>query len=224
VTLAHWDEPEAPWDRLQLGPHVMPGIWEITSGECARQVDHKKTKDKDGARIRDMGLLPPRMSARGRMSTVEDWEMLQQTMPDIHPRKAGGIKFPLSIFHPATALLGVTQVYVERIRPPEIKDGILEISIDMIEWSDSPKETKVKKKTAAPSGYIGTDEDAAILRAQNQNWAQRVGGISGNVNFGAAPQTNFDRATDADFAKLTGDDSRSPPEASVVGAINPSSR
>jgi hypothetical protein len=193
----------------------MPGIWEITSGECARQVDHKKTKDKDGARIRDMGLLPPRMSARGRMSTVEDWEMLQQTMPDIHPRKAGGIKFPLSIFHPATALLGVTQVYVERIRPPEIKDGILEISIDMIEWSDQPKPTKVKTKPTP------TDADVAIMVAQLRGAGQFNTSVlqAANISYDP-PASTFDE----DFAKLTGEDTRHPPEFTAVSSIDPSSR
>jgi len=202
----------------------MPGIWEITGGECARQVDHKKTKDKDGARIKDLGLLPPRFSARGRMCTPEDWDALQQIIPDINPRKKGGPKFPLSIFHPAVALLGVNTIYVERIRPPELKDGILEIQIDMIEFAE-PKKTNVSKKPATPSGYIGTDEDAQILAAQNRNWALRRAGISGTGNFedaGAPNQSNFDHASDAEFAKLTGEDTRHSPSDTVVASIDPS--
>jgi hypothetical protein len=216
MTLAHWDEPEAPWDRLQLGPHVMPGIWEITSGECARQVDHKKTKDKDGARIHDMGLLPPRLSARGRMVTVEDWEMLQQIMPDIHPKKKGGIKFPLSIFHPAVAVLGVLQVYVERIRPPEIKDGVLEISLDMIEWSDQPKPTKIKNKVDP-----ATDADVAIMVAQLRGAGQFSTSTLQAANISYDPPA---RTFDEDFALLTGSDTRHPPEFSAAKSIDPTSR
>lgn len=223
MTLGHWDDADAPWDKLRLGIHSMPGIWEITSGECARQVDHKKTKGKDGARIKDLGLLPPRFSARGKMCSHGDWLLLQQVMPDIHPKKKGGIKFPLAIFHPAVALLGVTQIYVERVRAPEIKDGILEIQIDMIEWTAEPKETKTTNKTSAPSGYIGTDESMAILAAQNRNWALRRAGFAGTGNFEApTQQTNFDSATDEEFAKLTGDDTRNPPSATTVAAIDPS--
>jgi hypothetical protein len=225
--LAHWDDPDAPWDRLTLGDHVMPGVWEITGGECARQVDHKKTKDKDGARIRDLGLIPPRMAARGRLTSREDWDELQKIMPDIHPKKKGGIKFPLAIFHPAVALLGVSQIYVERIRPPEIKDGVLEIQIDMIDFGD-PKETKVSKKPAVPSGYIGTDEDNAILAAQNRNWGLRRAGITLTDQFAnttaSGPQSNFDKASDAEFAKLTGEDTRHPPHENVVGSIDPSTQ
>lgn len=223
-SLSHWDEPEAPWDRLQLGVHVLPGVWEITSGECARQVDHKKTKDKDGARIKDLGLLPPRFSAKGKMVSPEDWDALQDIIPDINPRKNGGPKFPLSIFHPAIAVLGVTTVYVERIRPPELHDGILEISIDMIEFTE-PKPTKISKKPATPSGYIGTDEDARMLAAQNKNWGLRVADITLTDQFiNAKPsdfQQNFDKASQDDFAKLTGDDTRHPPDASVVDSIDP---
>ena len=213
MTLSHWDDPDAPWDRLMLGGHVMPGIWEITSGECARQVDHKKTKDKDGARIQDMGLLPPRMSARGRMCSVEDWEMLQQIMPDIHPKKKGGLKFPLSIFHPAVALLGVSQVYVERVRPPEIKDGILELAIDMIEWTSDPKATKVKKTSAEPP----MDADVAIMVAQLRGAGQFHTSTLQAANISYQPP---EYTLDDDFAALSGQ-SRNPPEFTVSKSIDP---
>lgn len=223
--LLHWDHKSAPWDRLELGVFVMPGVWEITGGECARQVDHKKTKDKDGANIQDLGLLPPRITARGRMVSKKDWDTLQFIMPDINPRKPGGPKFPLTIFHPAVALLGVNTVYVERIRPPELKDGILEIQIDMIEFAE-PKATKIVKKPAAPSAYIGTDEDAAILAAQQGNWGLRRGKFGGTVTPGgslAGDELNlkFDHASDEEFAKLTGEDTRHPPSDTAVASINP---
>lgn len=220
--LLHWDDASAPWDKLLLGPHTMPGVWEITSGECARQVDHKKTKDKDGARIKDLGLLPPRFSARGRMVTQKDWDALQNLMPDINPRKKGGPKFPLTIFHPAIALLGVNTIYVERIRPPELKDGVLEIQIDMIEFVSEPKATKIVKKPAAPSGYIGTDEDAAMLAAQNRNWGLRSANIALTDQVATTTaSTGFVPATDDEFAKLTGEDTRHPPSDTAVASINP---
>lgn len=223
--LLHWDHPSAPWDKLMLGPHTMPGVWEITGGECARQVDHKKTKNKDGARIKDLGLLPPRFSARGRMVSQADWDALQNIIPDINPRKKGGPKFPLTIFHPAVALLGVNTIYVERIRPPEIKDGIFDIQIDMIEFAE-PKETNVVKKPATPGGYIGTDEDAAILASQQRNWGLRRAGLGGTVAPGGSLEGDelnlkFDHASDEEFAKLTGEDTRHPPSDTVVASIDP---
>jgi len=143
--LPHWEDAGSPWDKLVLGDNVMPGIWEINGGVCERQVDHKKTKDKDKAVIKDLGLLPPRLQAKGRLYSREDWEALQKIMPDIHPRKAGGPKFPLKIYHPAAAIMGVSTIYVERIRPPEIDNGVLSFSIDMIEWTETPKKPRKTK-------------------------------------------------------------------------------
>lgn len=150
MTLSNWEDFGSPWDRMQLGKYTLPGVWAVTSGECARQVDHKKTKDKDGARIKDLGVLPSRFAARGEIIVgwgVDygvDWETMQEVIAYINPKKKGGLKYPLDIFHPAIAVLGVHTIYVERIRPPEIKDGKMEFTFDMIEWAD-PKDTKSKK-------------------------------------------------------------------------------
>jgi hypothetical protein len=179
VSLAHWEDQGDPWDVLKLGDHIMPGIWEVTSGQCERQVDHKKTKDKDGARIKDMGLLPPRFSARGRMVTREHWNQMQEIMPDINPRKRGGTRFPLAIFHPAVSLLGVTTIYVERVRAPEIKDGMLEIAIDMIEWTAEPKTTKTKDRPAGNAAL--TQREANALVGGIPNWSLRIAGIGGEI-------------------------------------------
>jgi len=214
-SIPHWDDPDAPWDKLTLGVHVMPGVWAITGGECARQVDHKKTKDKDGARIRDMGLLPPRLQAVGRLAgrdangqPNDDWAQLQRIMPDIHPKKPGGIKQPLKIYHPAAALIGVTTVYVERIRPPEIKDGILEFAIDMIEWSAEPKKTNVKPKVTPPT-------DSEIMVAQ----------LRGAGSWRTSTIQPFISAEDydADHQPLSNTDTRNPPEATLNRSIDPSS-
>lgn len=219
--LPHWEDTTAPWDTLRLGVYVMPGVWKISGEGCARQVDHKKTKNKDGARIKDLGVLPARFSARGQMVSADDWAQLQVVLPDINPKKKGGLRFPLAIFHPAVAVLGITTIYVERVRPPEIDDrGILEISIDIIEWTAEPKATKTSKAPALPAGYVGIDEDKAILQAQNANWVQRRAGITGN----AQQTTNENGETpDQEFARLTGEDTRHPPSDSAVTDIDPSS-
>lgn len=206
--LPHWDDPGAPWDRLTLGVHVMPGVWEINGGECARQIDEKKGKDLDHARIRDTGLKAPRLQARGRLVSREDWEQLQRVMPDIHPKKPGGIKHTLKIYHPAAALLGITTVYVDRVRPPEIQNGVLELAIDMIEWNDDPKPTKVKSKVAPP-----TDQDVMVAQLRGAGvW--RTSTI----------QPSIDNAFyDPDHQPLSNTDTRNPPEATLNRSIDPSS-
>jgi hypothetical protein len=127
-------------------------VWEVSSGECSRQVDHKKTKDKDGARIKDLGVLPSRFAARGKIMTPEDWETMQDVLQEINPKKKGGLKTPLHIFHPAIAVLGVFTVYVERVRPPELKNGVAEFTFDMIEWTE-PKATNIGKTPASVITY-----------------------------------------------------------------------
>jgi hypothetical protein len=189
----------------------MPGVWEITSGEFVRQIDTKKTKGKDKAVLIDLGLMPPRMQARGKLCSPEDWEMLQDAMPDIHPRKAGGLKFPLAIFHPAVALLGINQIYIERIRTPEIREGILEIQIDMIEWTDQPKVSKTKK--VEPK----TDADVAIMVAQLRGAGQFHTSTLQAANISYTPP---EYTVDDDFAALSGQ-SRNAPEFTVSKSIDP---
>lgn len=218
ANLPHWEDPGSPWDKLILGDNVMPGVWAIIGGECARQVDHKKTKEKDKARIKDLGLLPPRLQAKGRMVSrlpngdpTGDWEALQRIMPDINPRKAGGPKFPLKIYHPAAALIGVSVIYVERVRPPEVEGGILTLAIDMIEWTESPKKTNVQKK---PDVEISAD--AAIMVEQ-----LRGAGQWRTSTLRAANGPDQFNSVDADIAALSGRDYRNPPEFSVK-SIDPS--
>lgn len=217
--LPHWDEVGGPWDGLQLGVYLMPGVWKIGGDGCSRQVDHKKTKNKDGARIKDLGVLPARFNARGTMVSMADWATLQTIIPDINPKKKGGLRFPLAIFHPAVALLGITTIYVEKVRPPEVDErGIMTIEIDMIEWTAEPKATKTSSAVALPAGYVGIDEDKAILQAQNQSWAQRRAGITSNVGDGRPPGGE---TPDEEFARLTGGDSRKPPSSTAVAEIDP---
>lgn len=210
TALPHWEDPGNPWDKLILGNNVMPGVWSITGGECMRQVDHKKTKEKDKARIKDLGLLPPRLQAKGLLHSRADWEALQKIMPDIHPKKAGGPKFPLKIYHPAAAIIGVSMVYVERIRPPEIENGLLSFQIDMIEWSDQPKKTKSEKPKVAISN------EAAVMVEQ-----LRGAGQWRTSTLRAANDPEQFNSVDADLAALSGKDYRNPPEFSAK-SLDPS--
>jgi hypothetical protein len=173
--LAFFDDVDGSWDRMQIGPRVMPGVWEVVSGECARQVDHKKTKGKDGARIKDLGVLPGRFQLKGRMCTEADWDVLQDVIPEINPKKKGGLRNPVTIFHPAVALLGITTIYVERIRPPEVSHGILTITMDVIEWTKSPKPTKTRDKAES-------EADLAAKRAAQMAANAAVGGGFSNAN------------------------------------------
>jgi hypothetical protein len=131
------DDDEHVWDRLQLGKHVMPGIWKV-SCVCARDIDKKKGKGKDGAKIKDRGYDAAEVSFVGKLESKDDWQALQQILPDIHPRKKGGKRKDMTAAHPSLAVMGVTRIYVKSIKAPEIEDGIMEMTIEAIEFIPSP--------------------------------------------------------------------------------------
>jgi hypothetical protein len=190
--LDYWDDLEAGWDSLWIDNKLMPGVWQITSGECARQVDHKKTKGKDGARIRDQGMLPSRFSAKGQLVSREDWIAMQGLIAEINPRKTGKMKKPLAVYHPAIAFLGVGTIYVERVRVPEIRQGICEISLDMIEWTDTPKASNAAKATKAKGETA--EQYRKRLLAQNELYLYNKGiesGLGLALHSNAAPNAEW---------------------------------
>lgn len=141
-SIPHPEDDGDAWDMLVLGNFAMPGIWTVT-GDVARDLDKKKSKGKDGQRIKDNGYLNAEIVLIGQMTDRDDWKVMINAMKDIHPRKKGSATEPLACEHPVLAFLGITNVYVQRISSPRIVDGILEIRIAVLEWLPKPK---VKKK------------------------------------------------------------------------------
>ena len=159
--LAYWDDSDGLWDRLKLGPHHMPGAWEVTC-ECERELDVKKSKGQDGAHIKDHGYVPGSVQLRGRFLSKDEWTEMQKLLPELHPRKKGGERHPLAVEHPALSVMGITTVYVFKIHSPRIVDnGLLELEIECIEWTP-PKKAKTSTK---PSKYAPTKWSAEQLAA-----------------------------------------------------------
>lgn len=154
--LNFWDEPDGPWDRLQLGNFHMPGAWTVTC-ECSRDIDVKKSKGKDGAHVQDHGYRPATIHLKGTIWEREQWKLLQTILPELHPRKKGGDRAPLNAEHPALAIMGVHTIYVHKIHAPEIGDKGLELDIECLEWTP-PK--GVKKKPAGPINWSDAQKQA----------------------------------------------------------------
>lgn len=211
TALPHWEDPGNPWDKLILGNNVMPGVWAVVSGVAELEIDSKKTKGKDRARVKPLGLLPPKIQAKGQLVTRADWEALQKIMPDLQPRKPGGPKFALKIYHPAAAIIGVNMVIVERFRSPEINNGICEITIDLVDWTEEPKKVNVQKKAKPP-----ISSDAEVMVAQ-----LRGAGQWNSSTMRAANDPEQFNSVDADLAALSGKDYRNPPEFTAK-SIDPS--
>jgi len=128
----------SPWDRLQLGKHVMPGVWSIEA-TCERDINVKKSKGKDGARMKDRGYQPASITLTGKLSTQEEWEALQRILPELHPRKKGGKRNQITAQHPALALMGLSEIYVKSIKAPTVADGVMTLPIEAIEYTAEPK-------------------------------------------------------------------------------------
>jgi hypothetical protein len=211
--LPHWYDAGSPWDKLVLGDNVMPGVWAIVSGAVELEIDTKKTKGNDKARVKPLGLLPPKIQAKGQIVSREDWEALQKIWPDIQPKKPGGPKFALKIYHPAAAFMGLTTVIVERVRSPEINNGICEITLDLIDWTETPKKTNFQKpKVPTSPTNDGDGVSAAELRGAGQWRTSTLRSANDPEQF---------NSVDADIAALSGRDYRNPPEFSAKD-IDPS--
>ncbi len=146
MTISHWESEPAEWDRLVLGPYVMPGVWDIDFA-CRRAIDVKKSKGKDGASFTDEGYEPPLLELIGKVATSAQWTELQAIIPKLHPKQKGKGRDLYTIQHPKVQLLGIATVYVTQVKAPSLDRGILTVVINAIEWVAVPKPVK---KTVKP--------------------------------------------------------------------------
>jgi hypothetical protein len=148
--IPYWDTEDGSWDRLYIDYILMPGVWKPTA-TCERDIDKKKSKGKDGARLTDHGYSPAEVRLEGRLVSREEWEELVQHLPMLHPRTSGGKRKPLPVEHPALALMGINHIYVKRIDAPSVEsDGTLVVPIDCYEWVVTPKKKPDKTTSVTP--------------------------------------------------------------------------
>lgn len=152
MSIPHWFQNADDWDTITLGEFRMPGVWTI-EGPVKRAIDVKKKKGFDGGRLKDEGYEPGAFDLVGRMVEPDHWKRLQEIIPTIHPLKSGGVREPVFIDHPATALLGIEYVYIDEIYTPSLDNGILEIRMHAYQWtSASAPKKKSKGKPQTPGG------------------------------------------------------------------------
>ncbi|NBC17440.1 MAG: hypothetical protein GVY18_09035 [Bacteroidetes bacterium] len=141
------------WDDLWLGGTKMPGIAQLGGDGIKRKLDVKRQKGKAGARIRDEGDEPAKFHASlffWNASLFTEFESLKE---DINPRKRGGEKYVLDLYHPAAAFLGIDRVYVVQIGMPEHdkRQATVRIQIDFLEWfPDPPPQKNLGKGKGGP--------------------------------------------------------------------------
>jgi hypothetical protein len=140
------------WDVLWLGGVQFPGVWTISGSGVSRKLDVKNPKGAAGASLTDEGDELALLDLDGFMWEQEQIDEFERLLPDIHPRRQGGPKTPLEIYHPMAKLLGIANIYIKQIPIPvhDKKQKTLRVSLKSIEWVPTPK---VQKKGAGTKGY-----------------------------------------------------------------------
>ena len=147
----------ALWDRVKLGPYVLPGTWTV-GGAVDRRIDVKKAKGADGARFRDQGYIPAPITLTGTLIGASDWNEMVQALKVLTPRKRGVSLDPLAVEHPAFTMLGITNVLVKKVGAPQLDGGRIRISIDVLEWTPAPKKKKAKTFAPVPISAFATGQ------------------------------------------------------------------
>jgi len=203
----YWDDRDwqEAWDELILGEDTWPGVWEISGPGVSRKIDVKKTKGEDGATIKDEGYQPARITLTGIIWTEEQWDLLQRLIAKVHPRKPGGLRTPLEIYHPQSSLLGITQIYIDKIgipKKPTAGDGKLSISMSALEWVPQPK--PVRTGTGGAAGACG-GSDCANCRETDRAIANLQGMLTIALQAGdSAAAATLGDAINAEAAKKSG--------------------
>lgn len=149
ANLPHWDDEWEEWDTILLGPSgPLPGVWDIEDGNVKRVLDIKKSPGRDGSTIKDEGYENGRLRLIGQLTTKDEWKKLQAVIDSIHPKKRGSASEPFGIAHPKLQLLGIDKVRISSIDVPRIDNGVMTVTIDVVEWV--PVAAKAAKSSNTP--------------------------------------------------------------------------
>lgn len=160
LSLPSWTTDET-WNHLELGNHVLAGIWDVDGLKCGIDVDTKKAKGADCPTSSDNGVDAAKFKLRGHLNSAH-FAAFQSQFPDLNPRRPGRERSPVVIHHPKTELLGIRNVRIVgfEIDSVNAKEG-MRCHFEVHEWFDKPKavkkpaeKEKVKKSTAAPAQQL----------------------------------------------------------------------
>ena len=144
-----------PWDTFWLGVRQMPGECKLDQGTVAAvEVNKKKGKGLDGARITITGYDPQKFSLQVQIATSQQWSELQDII-DVYwtiPGKTRNIaQIAISVYHPGLAFLKIYSAVLIGISLPV--DGKIEGAKTItFQFHEAPNITVKKNvtKTAGP--------------------------------------------------------------------------
>lgn len=180
---------ENPWDRVQLGEYVLPGLWTATATPSL-QIDIQNPKGFDGAAIITRGYRPAGITLTGLLWTPFQWRRMQEIYPAIWTRpfkiaaqdvvlgkksKAStqvdqglivGKQRSLTVVNPALNFLGITALVIERPTPPapHAIPGVRQMTFQCVEYVAQPSRlpSAVKKVEGQQSSRGANAFDKAI--------------------------------------------------------------
>lgn len=146
-----------PWDTFFLGARQLPGECELQGAQVARiEVNKKKGKGLDGARITLTGYDPREFQVVCQIATPEQWSELQDIV-DIYwriPGKASNLsQVTLTVGHPGLAFLKIYTAVLVGVTPPlpgKI-DGTKAVTFSFLEAPQVTKKKNVTKSAGPPA-------------------------------------------------------------------------
>lgn len=150
---AEWSKP-SPWSTVKLDGVQIPGLAEITGGAAGRKIDVKSPAGGDGAGITDRGLEPARFRIRVSLWTARHLEAWEQLVPRLNPRAGKGGLRKVSIYHPALATIGVSEICIASIGAlqPGGTAGVWQTEIECLQWQPYSGKDATKKITKGAAG------------------------------------------------------------------------
>jgi len=203
MTLAPWNAPgldgkKTAWDSLRLAAYDLPGLWTV-QGKIGQKIDVQPVKGQKGAKTSNDGPEAATLTIVGELS-YEEAAALEVYVDRIHPRKSDQMSGPMTIEHPSASFLGITQVRIRSISLPQIRDDVMVISIEAVEYFEQPKPAKQKQsKPAKPPEESSTPQVTAYyppsdpwapsgIDVLDQQWPPSEDNVNGNNPWPPSPQ------------------------------------
>jgi len=149
------DEPEV-WDRVILGPFILPGVVDVHEPMLEEVVDVKKPTGGSGAVVTFLGPAPVSFDIVMTLYNAAHWEDFKIIAPQLRPLAGKGARKAYGIIHPKINVWGVTSVLLVKMKGPQqgsVK-GTYQVTLSCLEFTALPKTSIVTPKKADPVGNL----------------------------------------------------------------------
>jgi hypothetical protein len=144
------------WDTVTLDGEEWPGLAEVDA-EITRRIQRRRARGRDGGRITDGGLDPTEVPIVFKAWKPEHFTALRALIPRLLARRRLADRTPMDVYHPALAVLGITQLYAKTLGAvkPSGQAGMWEMRVTFIEYFQPPRRAVTRTVTAPASGLGG---------------------------------------------------------------------